>query len=130
MEGGIAGGIAGGVIGGVVGGVPNGSPPTNLPDIKDGILSMGDPRLVQTRCPRIVPQYPQKARDAHVEATVLARCVVEKTGALDCKMLKSHPLFDKEILDTLAKTKVSPFTTTDGTPVRVSCMYPFRFRME
>jgi hypothetical protein len=133
VEGGVVGGVVGdapghGVLGGVAGGVVGGSP-SSLP--ADGVYRMGDPRLTQTRCPRQDgPPYPQAAKDANVETTIIARCIVETNGALDCKLVKSHPLFEKSMLDHLKKTRVPPMTTTDGKPARVLCNFVYRFRMD
>ncbi len=94
------------------------------------IHKVGEPGLSPSVCsPAGVAPYPEDARVAKVEATVLARCIVETDGKLTCRMVKSHKLFDKPILDMLAKARV-PVFTKDGTPVRVACNYTFRFKIQ
>jgi TonB family protein len=103
-----------------------------LPNLPDGVLRAGDSRLSQKRCPQPgAPPYPQAAKDAKVETRIVARCIVETNGTMSsCKLLKSHPLFEKPMLDHLNKAKVPPMTTTDGKPARVQCHYVYRFKIE
>ncbi len=127
VVGGVVGGVPGGMIGGVLGGVPSSGGP---PPAANGILSVGDPSLKQTTCPPVgTPPYPQAARDAKVESTLIARCIVETSGSLTCKMIKSHEMLEKTVLAHLAKARVKPFTTTNDVPVPVACNYVFRYKL-
>lgn len=84
----------------------------------------------QAGCPPPgVPPYPKEAKDAQVEATLIARCMVNTNGMLSCSMIKSHPLLDQTTRLFLALTRVPPFTAR-GTPVRVACNYTFRFKLQ
>jgi protein TonB len=133
VPGGVAGGVVGGVVGGIVGGVLGGTGTALVPDAKPPTfttLSIGDPNLDQTSCPSVgQPPYPQEARAAKVEAKLVARCIVEPSGSLTCSLVKSHPFFETSIKAYLSSVRVKPFTS-HGTPVRVSCNYPFSFRLE
>jgi len=141
QEGGVVGGVPGGVVGGVPGGVVGGVPggifggqmggvPTGAPPPPTGIRSVGDPGLKQKTCPPVgAPPYPQAARDAKVESLIVARCVVETSGSLTCQMIKTHEMLEKAVLGHLAKARVQPFTTMDDVPVRVTCNYVFRFKL-
>ena len=61
------------------------------------------PRLIDAGRP---PRYSGSARAVRSEGTAVARCVVAVSGHLeDCRMLKSVPLMDEEILESL-KTRV------------------------
>lgn len=127
--GGVPGGMVGGVPGGMVGGVLGGVPSSGGPPPATSILNVGDPSLKQTTCPPVgTPPYPQAARDAKVESTLIARCVVETSGSLTCKMIKSHEMLEKTVLAHLAKARVKPFTTMNDVPVRVACNYVFRYK--
>ncbi len=138
VNGGVWGGVVGGFVSGVSGdtlGVPakvSGIGSASASDLPDGVFRMGDSRLTQTRCPQPgAPPYPQAAKDANVETRIVVRCIVETNGTLNsCKLLKSHPLFDKPMLEHLKKAKVPPMTTTDGKPARVQCQYVYRFNMQ
>ncbi len=60
------------------------------------------PRMLSGEAPR----SPVSARVAKVEGTAVARCVVTPKGKLEgCRMVKSVPLMDEAILDSL-KTRV------------------------
>jgi periplasmic protein TonB len=138
VEGGVEGGVFGGILRSIQGGSMLSARPISgissgsEPPLPDGVLRIDDPRLVQKRCPPPgAPQYPQAAKDAKVEARIMARCIVETNGTLnDCKLLKSHPLFDKPMLDHLKKAQVTPMTTTDGKAARVLCYYNYRFKLQ
>lgn len=94
------------------------------------VQSPGAPALDQPGCPMPgAPPYPAEAKEAKVEATIIARCIVETNGTLSCSMIKSHPLFDQTLRVFLALRRVPPFTA-GGTPVRVICNYPFRFKLD
>ena len=128
--GGVPGGVIGGVPGGMVGGVLGGVPSSGGPPPATSILNVGDPSLKQTTCPPVgTPPYPQAARDAKVESTLIARCVVETSGSLTCKMIKSHEMLEKTVVAHLAKARVKPFTTMNDVPVRVACNYVFRYKL-
>lgn len=130
LQGGVVGGVPGGVVGGVVGGIPGGSltPPSRGPN---EVLRSDDPELTSHICPKLsgAPEYPKKARDANVETTLVAACIVEKDGKLACHLVKTHALLDQSMTDFLAKQRVTPFTTRDGDKARVRCIYSFRFKL-
>jgi protein TonB len=137
VEGGVYGGVVvgvpGGVVGGVQGGVPGGVGSAKLgPDLPGDVYRVGNPLLVQTRCPHPgAPQYPQAAKDAKVETRIIAQCILETNGSLSsCRLVVSHPMFEKAMMDHLNKSKLTPMTTTDGKPARVLCNYAYRFQVE
>lgn len=125
---GISGGTPGGVVGGQAAGISSGSA-SGLPP---GVFRAGDSQLAQERCPHPgAPTYPKAAKDAKVETRIVARCIVETNGSMsNCKLLASHPLFEKPMLDHLKKANVPPMTTIDGKPARVQCTYVYRFKMQ
>jgi serine/threonine-protein kinase len=63
------------------------------------------PRLLSGAAPR----YSESARVAKVEGTAVARCVVTTKGRLDrCRMLKSVPLMDEAVLESLLTRVYEP----------------------
>lgn len=133
VEGGVYGGVVGGVPGGVIGGVPGGVGSAKLgPDLPGDVYRVGNPLLVETRCPNPgAPAYPQAAKDAKVETRIVARCILETNGSLSaCSLLMSHPMFEKAMMDHLNKSKLTPMTTTDGKAARVQCTYAYRFKLD
>lgn len=133
VYGGVVGGVPGGMIGGMPGGVAGGFGNAKLgPDLPGDIYRVGNPLLVETRCPNPgAPAYPQAAKDAKVETRIVARCILETNGSLSaCSLLMSHPMFEKAMMDHLNKSKLTPMTTTDGKAARVQCTYAYRFKLE
>lgn len=123
------------VAAGSSGAVPSAAPVTTAPAVAQvpgarTVQSPGALAFDQAGCPAPgFPPYPQEAREAQVEATIIARCVVQTNGTLNCSMIQSHPLFDQTTRVFLALKRVPPFTV-GGTPVRVACNYPFRFKLK
>lgn len=115
----------GGVVGGVVG--RDDGPPGPLIE-HDGALEFNRARMgVPVKIAGRAPAYPDEAKAQGLEGTLLARCVITTTGALeDCKLLKSTPAFEREVREVLATYRYRPILV-DGKPVRVWYRFPFRF---
>jgi len=73
VVGGVEGGVVGGEVGGVVGGVPGGLPGAPM---RPGIGGVSEPRRVKY----VRPIYPEGARLARTEGTVILEIVVDKQG--------------------------------------------------
>lgn len=136
--GGEAGGKIGGTIGGKLGGTIGGTgtaissapaapmtpPPTNQ------VLPFGEgmnrPQLVSGP----EPLFPREAREAKVEGTLLARCVITTEGALTgCRIIKGLPFLDQPVLDALAQRRYTP-VSFQGRPVAVEYVIPFKFKLQ
>jgi len=85
MDGGISGGVEGGVLGGVEGGVPGGEVggvvggvPGGLPGapMRPGIGGVSEPHRIKY----VRPIYPEAARLARTEGTVILEIVVDREG--------------------------------------------------
>jgi TonB family protein len=73
------------------------------------------------------PSYTKEARDARVEGTVVAKCVMTTEGTLEqCKIHKSLPHMDEAVLATLPHWKYTP-ATYEGRPLTVE--YVVRMRL-
>lgn len=86
---------------------PVAEPPKPLVPVAGRIYSQEEltsrPRLLAVGQ---LPRYSEAARIVKSEGTAVARCVVSALGRLgDCRMLKSVPLMDEEILESL-KTRL------------------------
>ena len=132
--GGVIGGTRGGKLGGTIGGtgtaissapaVPTTPPPTNQ------VLPFGEgmnrPQLVSGP----EPLFPREAREAKVEGTLLARCVITTEGALtSCRIIKGLPFLDQPVLDALAQRRYTP-VSFQGRPVAVEYVIPFKFKLQ
>lgn len=63
------------------------------------------------------PQYTAAAREARVEGTAIVQCEVTKTGLTrDCKVLKSLPHMEQELLSAASTWRFTP-ATADGQPM-------------
>ena len=125
VVGGVPGGVVGGVPGGVVGGVPGGQPTPSAGAVIPFGQEMEPPVLIAGR----QPQYTAEAVNAGIEGSVLARCVITTEGRLvDCRIVKSIPLLDQEVLAALATRRYRP-VLYQGHPQAVFYTLPFRFRL-
>ncbi len=74
------------------------------------------------------PSYPNIARTAGIEGTVILQLLVDTNGkVLEAKVLKKlHPELDRAALDAAYKTSFYPAKQRDK-PVKVWVSYPIRF---
>jgi TonB family protein len=88
---GVIGGVAGGVLGGVEG--------------KEVAQNITPPRLVKT----VEPVYPDEARRARIEGTVVVEARVDVNGkVIDAKVLKSIPGLDQAAVDAVKQWVYEP----------------------
>jgi periplasmic protein TonB len=83
--------------------------------------------------PRLIsgpePVYPREAREAKVEGTLLAKCVITTEGALrSCRIIKSLPFLDEPVLSALAHRRYDP-VMFQGRPVNVEYVISLRFEL-
>ncbi len=91
------------------------------------ILPFGEgmslPRLLEAP----EPSYPREAREARVEGTLLAKCVITTEGALQrCRIIKSLPFLDEPVLAALAHRRYAP-VMFQGRAVNVEYVISLRF---
>ncbi len=100
MEGGVVGGVLGGVVGGVLGGV--------LGEVEAPIRATGEikpPKLIK----KVDPLYPDIARQARVEGTVIIEATTDIYGRVaNVKILKSIPLLDQAAKDAVLQWVYEP----------------------
>lgn len=79
----------------------------------------------------VKPRYPDIAKQAGIEGTVILQLLVETNGkVLKAKVLKSlHPELDKSAIDAAYRTTFYPAKQRDK-PVKVWVSYPIRFVLE
>ncbi len=112
--GGVTGGVQGGVSKGVEGGVSGGGQggvmsPQELQKFEgDAVRAVGDikpPKLIK----QVPPIYPQVARQARVEGTVILEAKTDEQGnVIDSKVLRSIPLLDQAAIDAVRQWKYEP----------------------
>ena len=78
---------------------------------------------------RMTPQYPQLARDAGVEGTVLVWALVGLGGQVeDTRVHRSIPMLDSAALEAVRQWRFTP-ALANRHPVRVWVAVPVRFRL-
>jgi protein TonB len=113
---------------------PSGVAPTAPADIaaplpSSEVLPFGDgmnlPRLIEGP----EPVYPRAAREARVEGTLLAKCVITTEGTLrGCTIIKSLPFLDEPVLTALARRRYAP-VMFQGRAVNVEYVISLRFEL-
>ncbi|AUX47844.1 protein kinase [Sorangium cellulosum] len=70
--------------------------------------------------------YTREARQARVEGTVIAKCVVTTAGSLTgCRIIKGLPHMDEAVLSALAASRYRPITF-QGRPVNVDYVFSIK----
>jgi len=75
------------------------------------------------------PTYSREALAARVEGLAIVKCVIKTDGSLEnCRMIKSLPHMEKEILAALATHRYTP-VTFQGRAVSVDYVFNIRLKM-
>ncbi|AUX23473.1 biopolymer transporter TonB [Sorangium cellulosum] len=132
VEGGVQGGTVGGTLGGEIGGKLGGTlggklgspaPPQNV------VLPFGAGMNRPSRVAGREPQYTREALAARVEGLAIVKCVIKVDGTLSgCRMIKSIPHMDREILAALATHRYTP-VMYQGRPVSVDYVFNIRLKL-
>ena len=108
IEGGVVGGVEGGVVGGVLGGVVGGVLGGVLGEVEAPIRAIGGikaPKLIK----KVDPLYPDIARQARVEGTVIIEAITDIYGRVaQVKVLRSIPLLDQAAKDAVLQWVYEP----------------------
>lgn len=79
----------------------------------------------------VQPVYPEAARAARAEGTVILEVVVGRTGAVEeARVLKSSPLFDTAAVEAVKRWKYEPALLGGSKPVRVFMTVRVEFRLK
>jgi protein TonB len=117
VPGGIAGGSAGGVLGGIIGGAGSGPPPPPKP--AQARIRVGGNVQAAKMLRQIQPVYPQIAKTAHVQGTVILHAVIAKDGSVqELQYVSGPPLLMKSAMDAVRQWRYQP-TLLNGEPVEV-----------
>jgi protein TonB len=117
VPGGIAGGSAGGVLGGIIGGVGSGPPPPPKP--AQARIRVGGNVQAAKMLRQIQPVYPQIAKTAHVQGTVILHAIIAKDGSVqELQYVSGPPLLMKSAMDAVRQWRYQP-TLLNQEPVEV-----------
>ena len=117
VPGGIAGGQAGGVLGGIIGGTGDGMPPPPKPAQQR--IRIGGNVQAAKMIRQIQPMYPQIAKTAHVQGTVMLHAIIAKDGSVqELQYISGPPLLMRSRWMPFASGNYQP-TLLNGEPVEV-----------
>ena len=132
-------------MGGVVGGVPGGVPGGQMGGVLGGILSssaMAPPRLATPQrvrlsqgvtqgnvINRVQPIYPDIARRARIQGTVVLQAVISKQGTIEnLRVVSGHPMLTSAAMDAVKQWRYRPFLL-NGEPVEVDTQVTVFFNL-
>jgi len=117
VPGGMAGGSAGGVLGGIIGGAGGGLPPP--PPKSNKPLRVGGNVMDAKKTRNVLPVYPQIAKTAHIQGTVMLHAIIDKDGSIqELQYLSGPPLLMRAAMDAVKQWRYSP-TLLNGEAVPV-----------
>ena len=118
---GIPTGAVGGLgpIGSIVTGAPPVAPPAPPPHVPPAPVPVGGIISAPRKTMHVAPVYPDIARVAHVEGTVILEAVISERGEIErLRVLRSIPLLDAAALEAVRRWRYTP-TTLNNVPVPV-----------
>jgi protein TonB len=90
------------------------------------VLPFMDGMTRPTLLSKVDPQYTSEARNAGTAGTILTKCVITTSGALQkCRIMKGIPLMDQQVLSALSQWKYTP-VLYQGKPTAVEYLIPVR----
>jgi periplasmic protein TonB len=117
VPGGVPGGQVGGVLGGIIGGVGGGMPPPPKPT--QSRVRVGGNVQAAKMLRQVTPVYPQIAKTAHVQGTVVLHAIIAKDGTVQELTYISGPaLLMRNAMDAVRQWRYQP-TLLNGEPVEV-----------
>jgi periplasmic protein TonB len=119
-EGGVIGGVAGGSSSGVLGGILGGTgavPPPPKPTQQR--IRVGGAVQQAKMIRQVQPVYPQIAKTAHVQGTVVLHAIIAKDGTIqELQYISGPPLLMRAAMDAVRQWRYAP-TLLNGDPVEV-----------
>ena len=117
VPGGMPGGSAGGVLGGIIGGTGGGPPPPPRPT--PSRIRVGGNVQAASLIHQVMPQYPQIAKTAHIQGTVILHAIISKEGTVqELQYISGPPLLMRSAMDAVREWRYKP-TLLNGEPVEV-----------
>lgn len=125
VPGGVPGGQLGGVVGGVVGAIPTAAPKLVAPQRVH--VSQGVTQGLLTK--KVMPQYPQLARQAHIQGAVQLAAVISKDGTIEnLQVISGHPLLTQAAMQAVKQWRYKPYVL-NGQPVEVDTTITVNFTL-
>lgn len=134
VVGGVVGGVPGGQIGGVLGGIIGGSstaapPPPPPKEVTPSRITKGGDVQMASVINKVLPIYPQIARQAHVQGVVRLDTIIDKDGrVIEVKYISGPAMLIQAAMDAVKQWRFRP-TLLNTTPVQVECVFEVNFNM-
>lgn len=117
VTGGMPGGSAGGVLGGILGGTGGGPPPP--PKQTPERIRVGGNVQQANLIHQVLPVYPEIAKTAHIQGTVILHAIISKEGSVqELQYISGPPLLMRSAMDAVRQWRYRP-TLLNGDPVQV-----------
>jgi periplasmic protein TonB len=117
VPGGMPGGSAGGVLGGIIGGTGGGPPPP--PKATPQRIRVGGNVQQANLIHQVMPVYPEIAKTAHIQGTVILHAIISKEGTVqELQYISGPPLLMRSAMDAVRQWRYRP-TLLNGEPVQV-----------
>ncbi len=117
VAGGIGGGSMGGVLGGIIGSTGGGPPPPPKPTPQR--IRVGGNVQQANLIHEVQPIYPEIAKTAHIQGTVLLHAIIAKDGTIQqLQYISGPPLLMRSAMDAVRQWRYRP-TMLNGEPVEV-----------
>ena len=142
--GGVEGGTVGGVQGGTLGGTPGGGqggigdappppvapPPPPPPKAPTAPVRVGGKISEPRKTKNVAPQYPEMAKRARVQGTVILEATISPQGRVsEVKVLRGIPMLDEAAMSAVRQWNYTP-TLLNGTPVPVIMSVTVNFKLD
>ena len=132
---------AGGVPGGVPGGIPGGS----TGGVMGGILSSANAAIPKVATPqrvrvstgvatgllikKVTPNYPQLAKQARIQGTVVLQAEISKDGTIqNLQLISGHPMLAPAAIEAVRQWRYKPYLL-NGEPVAVETTVQVNFSL-
>jgi protein TonB len=129
VPGGVPGGIPGGSTGGVMGGILN-SANTAIPKV-------ATPQRVRVSTgvatglliKKVTPNYPQLAKQARIQGTVVLQAEISKDGTIqNLQLISGHPMLAPAAIEAVRQWRYKPYLL-NGEPVAVETTVQVNFSL-
>lgn len=129
VVGGVPGGVPGGQMGGVLGGIIS-STPVAVPKVAAPSRVRVSQGVVQGNAiSQPKPLYPQMARMARVQGSVILQAVISKNGNIEnLRVVSGHPMLQQAALDAVRQWRYRPYLL-NGEPVEVETQITVNFNL-
>jgi len=128
VPGGVPGGIPGGSAGGVIGGILAGqmaAPKVAIPQRVRVSQGVSTGLLIK----KVTPNYPQLAKQARIQGTVVLQAEISKEGTIqNLQLISGHPMLAPAAIEAVKQWRYKPYLL-NGEPVAVETQVVVNFSL-